>query len=119
MPYAMEQPIAAFASESARAAFVRRTYAHLAGAIGAFVGLEFMIFNLFSQTQLEEGMRRFLGSPMSALLVFGAFIAVSWIATWWASSGASPAMQYAGLALYVVAEALIFVPLLYVARFYT
>ena len=33
MSYAMEQPIALRASESARAAFIRRTYGHLAGAI--------------------------------------------------------------------------------------
>src|SRR5437660_23144 len=36
MSYAMEQPIAVRAAESARAGFIRRTYAHLAGAILAF-----------------------------------------------------------------------------------
>jgi hypothetical protein len=44
-----------------------------------------------------------------------AFFAVSWVANWWAHSGVSPALQYLGLGLYVVAEALIFVPLLYFA----
>jgi FtsH-binding integral membrane protein len=117
MQYALEHPIAAYAGESARAAFIRRTYAHLAGAIGAFVALEFLIFSLFSQQDLTAAMQRVFSNPLSGLFVIGGFIAISWLATWWASSGASPALQYAGLALYVVAEALIFVPLLYMAAY--
>jgi hypothetical protein len=50
------------------------------------------------------------------LIVLGAFMVVSWIARGWASSSASQGMQYAGLALYVVAEAVIFLPILYVAN---
>src|SRR5262249_54785826 len=102
MSYAMEYPIAAYARESERAAFIRRTYLHLAGAVGAFVALEFLIFKLFSFEQIAGTMQQFLGSPWSALIIFGAFIGISYLATWWASSGASPALQYAGLALYVV-----------------
>lgn len=41
MQYAMEQPIAARATESARAAFIRRTYLHLAGALLGMVALCF------------------------------------------------------------------------------
>ena len=44
-----------------------------------------------------------------------AFIAVSWIADKWAQTGTSPGVQYAGLALYTLAEAVIFVPLLFFA----
>ena len=42
-------------------------------------------------------------------------MAVSWIAERWAQSGASPQLQYMGLGLYVIAEAVIFLPLLYIA----
>ena len=43
---------------------------------------------------------------------------VSWIARGWASSSTSLGMQYAGLSLYVVAQAILFVPLLYIASQY-
>jgi hypothetical protein len=41
---------------------------------------------------------------------------VSYVADRWASSATSVGMQYAGLGLYVVAEAVIFVPILYIAK---
>jgi len=44
------------------------------------------------------------------------FMGVSWLANSWATSDASQSLQYVGLLLYVVAEAAIFVPLLYVAN---
>jgi FtsH-binding integral membrane protein len=116
MSYMMEYPLAIQATESERAAFIRRTYAHLAGAILAFVGLECLIFSLASRTQLGDAIFRiFAGSPWSALLIFGAFIGVSYLAQWWATQGGSRALQYAGLSLYVVAEAVIFLPLLFFA----
>lgn len=118
MQYAFESPIVAQAGESARAAFIRRTYLHLAGAVLAFVGLEFLIFQTFDQAALEGFFQRAFASPWSALIIFGGFMAVSYLARWWASSGASPALQYAGLSLYVVAQALIFVPLLFLAIYY-
>ena len=43
------------------------------------------------------------------------FMVASWLANSWANSSTSRTMQYAGLGLYVVAEAIIFAPLLTVA----
>ena len=57
-----------------------------------------------------------LGNRYGWLVVLGGFMLVSYIANIWASSATSPAMQYCGLSLYVVAEAVIFVPLLYLAQ---
>lgn len=95
----------------ARARFIFRTYAHLAGAIAAFTGIEVFLF----QSGMADSMARaMLGT--SWLLVLGAFIVISWIASHFAFSATSPAAQYAGLAGFVVAEALIFVPLLYIAQ---
>ena len=54
-------------------------------------------------------------SKYSWLIVLGAFMAVSWLANKWAHSSTSLGMQYTGLALYVVAEAVIFLPLLLIA----
>lgn len=114
-PY-FSQSIAANASPDVRAGFIRRTYGHLAGAILAFVAIEAMLF----QTALPEAMMGVLAtSQYSWLIVLAAFIGVSYLAENWASSGASVNTQYAGLALYVVAQAIIFVPLLYMAALYS
>ncbi|HMJ65231.1 MAG TPA: Bax inhibitor-1 family protein [Candidatus Binatia bacterium] len=100
------------ASPDARAAFIRRTYQHLAMAILAFMGLEFVIF----KTGIAAAMTRtMLGGKFSWLVVLGAFMIVSWVAEKWAHSSVSKGAQYLGLGLYVVAEAIIFVPLLYIA----
>jgi len=52
------------------------------------------------------------------LIVLGLFMVVSWLADKWARSSTSKPLQYAGLGLYIVAEAVVFLPLLYVARYY-
>lgn len=100
--------IDAIASE--RAAFIRKTYMHLFGAILAFMGLEFI---LFSNEALVTGMMQAIGGNWWLVLI--AFMAASWIASSMASSARSLGTQYAGLALYIVAEALIFVPILFIA----
>lgn len=105
---------AAFADESARATFIRRTYAHLAGAVGVFVALEAVLFTVVPAATMESLVTRML-SGWSWLLVLGAFMGVSWLARSWANSDASRGMQYAGLGLYVVAEAVVFLPILYMA----
>lgn len=107
---------AADAGASERSRFLRRTYMHLAGAILAFAALE----ALFLSSPIAPAMIKLMvGSQYSWLIVLGLFMGVSWLAESWARSGASMAMQYAGLALYVVAQAIIFIPLLYVAAFYS
>lgn len=114
--YELDMPMsAAEAERSERAAFIRRTYAHLAGAVLAFVALETAIFQLVPTETLNAFLRTAFGSPVSVLILFGAFIGVGYLARWWAHASTSPAMQYLGLALYVVFEAIIFVPILYVA----
>ena len=94
--------------ESARAEFIRKTYGHLAGAIAFFVILESMFLSL----GLGNAAPTILGtSRFSWLIVLGAFMLVSWVAERWATNGTSMAMQYAGLVLYTVAEAVIFLPM--------
>lgn len=98
-----------------RTDFVRKTYTHLAGAIAAFAALESVLLSVIPREAISGLLQ---SSPYSWLIVLGAFMAVSWIANKWAYGGASKTMQYAGLGLYVVAEALIFLPLLMVATLY-
>lgn len=98
--------------ETIRAEFIRKTYAHLAGAIALFVVLE----TVFLQMGLGQVAMSLLGaSKYSWLIVLGAFMFVSWLADRWATNGTSKGMQYAGLALYTVAEAVIFLPMIAIA----
>jgi FtsH-binding integral membrane protein len=112
-PYAVG-PVAEAPIET-RTDFVRKTYTHLAGAIGVFAVLEWVLLSIIPA---ETVFGLLSSSPYSWLVVLGAFMAVSWIANKWAYGGASKTMQYAGLGLYVVAEAVIFLPLLMMATIY-
>jgi FtsH-binding integral membrane protein len=111
-------PLASQAAESERTAFVRRTYLHLLGAVIAFVLLETLAFAVIPKDAMEGIVRMMMGR-WTWLLIIGGFMVVSWIARTWASGEMSPAMQYAGLALYVVAQAVLFLPMLFIAIFYT
>lgn len=102
---------AVYAGADERSGFIRRSYNHLAIAVLAFVVLE----SLLVQWSGAEALAATMLDGWSWLIVLGAFMAVSWIAERWAQSGASPQLQYMGLGLYVIAEAVIFLPLLYIA----
>jgi len=112
-------PMGVFAARAAadeRTDFITKTYLHLAGAIGVFVILEAVLLNL---PGIENLVGTMLGGRFSWLIVLGAFMVVSYVAESWARSAVSPGKQYAGLGLFVAAESIIFVPLLYIAqRFY-
>jgi FtsH-binding integral membrane protein len=99
-------------SAALRTKFIRNTYLHLAGAIAVFVAVEAALLNMPGIDHLVVAM---VGSQFSWLIVLGAFIAVSWIADKWARSDVSSGMQYLGLGLFVVAQAVIFLPMLYMA----
>ncbi len=102
------------ADESARAGFIRRTYLHLAGAVFAFVVLEAIVLQL----PIAGAMASLMTSGYGWLFVMVAYIGVSFLADRWARSDTSPQMQYLGLGLFVVAEAILFLPLLYIASYY-
>lgn len=99
------------ASADVRASFIRKTYAHLFLAVIAFTGLEALLLN----SPVAARMTQTMTSGMSWLVVLGAFMLVSYVAQRWAQSTTSIGVQYLGLSVYVVAEAILFLPLLYVA----
>lgn len=107
---------AALAEESERTAFIRRTYLHLFGALGVFALILTGIFALTPAAVLDNTVGLVLRTQYGWLIVIGMLIATNWLAEYWANNDASPAMQYVGLGLYTVAEALVFVPLLYLAQ---
>jgi FtsH-binding integral membrane protein len=112
--YALEYPVAAEAPAEARAAFIRRTYGHLAVAILAFVGLTALLMNIPGVKEtVINGL--FRGGRFGWLVVFGAYFLVSMVANKWAMSDVSRGVQYLGLGLFIVAEAIIFMPILWIA----
>jgi len=96
-----------------RATFIRRTYAHLAGAVGAFALLATLLLNSTLAPALTKTM---LGGRWTWLIVLGVYMLVSHIAHRWAASTTKRSTQYLGLGLYVVATALLFTPLLLIAK---
>ena len=107
---------AADASATDRAEFIRLTYIHLGGAILAFAAVAALLVN----SPFAPAMYAWIGAgSFNWLLLLAAFTGAGWLANRWAMSGTSQAMQYAGLGLYVVAEAIIFVPILYIAVRFT
>jgi hypothetical protein len=111
--YSNPYVVAADSSPALRAQFLRRTYLHLGAAILAFAALTGL---LVASPFAPALMQLMVGSKYSWLVVMVLFMGVSWLAQKWADSGASLSLQYAGLSLYVLAQAVIFVPLLWAAN---
>lgn len=89
-----------------RANFIRKCYAHVVGGILAFAAVEIYLF----QAGLAEQLYYALGGRW--LIALGGFMLVSWGASRIAHTVRSTGAQYGAFALLVVAEAVIFAPLL-------
>lgn len=95
-----------------RAEFIQKTYLHLAGAVGAFVLVEFLLF----QTGIARGLYQLIsGSSFIWLAIIAGFSLIGWLSRSLAERADSVQTQYVGLGIEVVAQALLFAPLLYIA----
>ncbi|MEO7540269.1 MAG: Bax inhibitor-1 family protein [Pyrinomonadaceae bacterium] len=106
---------AAEAAPAERAAFMRRTYMLLAAAVLAFIAVEVVFFSTGVAQLIASAI--FSGGSFGWLAVLGLFMLISYLANRWAVSDTSVATQYAGLGVFIVAEAVIFVPLLMIAAY--
>ncbi len=100
---------------AARAAFIRQTYLHLAGAILACAAIAALLLRW-------PGARNLIGTMTTGynwLIVLALFIGVSTQADRWARNVMSRSMQYLGLGLFVVAQAVVLLPVLFVATNYS
>jgi len=95
-----------------RLVFIRKTYAHLAGAVAAFMALS---FGLYATGVGEMLLRAMGGNRIAWLLLLGAFMLASTLATSMAQGARTRGMQYAGLGVYTLAEAIIFSPMIFLA----
>ena len=97
-------------SADTRSSFIWRTYGHVAAAILLFAGIETYLFETGIALPLAQSM---LG--LNWLLILGGFMVVGWLATHVAHTVQSKPLQYVALVGFVVAEAIIFLPLLAMA----
>lgn len=103
--------IVAQATDRERSQFYRKTYVNLALGVLAFVGIEAVLLRIPPLVEFLLGML----SGYTWLLLLGSFMAVTWLAQSITYKSASKSKQYLGFLLYIVAEAVIFVPILYIA----
>ncbi len=104
------------ANPSDRARFIKNTYIHLAGAVAAFIVVEFILFQL----GIAEALTSFIsGNRFGWLMIIGGFSLLGWLSRSLVTKADAVGTQYAGLGAYIVGEALIFAPILYIAAYYT
>jgi FtsH-binding integral membrane protein len=99
-----------------RVQFIRKTYTHLAGAIGVLIVFEFFLFNSSFAHTLQNFISK---SHFGWISLLAGFMAVGWLARGFISGSPSRNVQYAGLMVYVVVESILFLPLLHLAVYYS
>ncbi|HKE76367.1 MAG TPA: Bax inhibitor-1 family protein [Acidimicrobiales bacterium] len=103
------RPVASH-DDTVRTEFLARVYQHLGLALAAFVAFEVLLFEL----GIAKGIYDFVARSGGAwLLMLGAFMVISWIATNAAHDILNPQRQYLGLFGIAAGQALIFAPWLY------
>lgn len=101
-------------TEADRAAFYRKTYAHVAGGVLAFILFEYLL--LQSETIVSFALSMTQGYRW--LLMLGGFMFITNYAESTALKTADKNKQYLAYGIYILAEAFIFVPLIYIAAYY-
>ena len=102
-------------TDEVRVAFYKKTYAHVAGGVLLFVLFEYLL--LQSDTIVEFMLS--MTDGWRWLVMLGGFMLITSYAESTVLKTADKNIQYMAYALYVFAQALIFVPLLAIAMYYT
>lgn len=106
----MTDVLVAHAKEVEKAEFYKKTYLHVALAILAFIGVETVLL----KTVPPEVIGLMFKGKFTWLLIIGVFWLASVLANKWSLSQ-SRSVQYMGLGFYILLEALIFMPMIYIA----
>ena len=111
------------ASQASREKFISRTYNHLFAAIAYFTLLEVALFNITIGTTaagLPVTVAMAIAGALAGnwIFVLGGFILASVVFGALARKPGSRGMQYLGLFGFATAEAIVFVPLLFMANVY-
>ncbi len=103
--------------DSKKATFYRKTYTHVALALLAFAFLEY-VFIVYFEDAVVSIINIMFANSYSWLIVLGLF----WVGSTMADKLAhnpSQQTQYMGLGLYVLLEAIIFLPMIYLAAYHS
>ncbi len=101
-------------SEVEKANFYKKVYLHVALAVLAFISVETVLINVVP----VEIISLMFAQKYTWLLIIGVFWLASILANKWSLSQ-SRSTQYMGLGFYILLEAVIFLPLLYIAVGYS
>ncbi len=110
----MTDVLVAHSTDVEKASFYKKTYLHVALAIVAFIFVETLLLKIVP----AETVYMMIGQRYSWLLVLGVFWLASFLASKW-SMAQSRSTQYLGLAFYILLQAVIFLPMMYIAMAYT
>lgn len=94
-----------------KSSFIKKVYGHTALAFLIFALVEFVLLQI---TPLVEFMLNMTQSNLW-LVVLGAFMVATGLAERWSFTSTDKTSQYLALLIYVVAEAIIFIPLIFIA----
>ncbi|MGJ8591863.1 MAG: Bax inhibitor-1/YccA family protein [Aquaticitalea sp.] len=103
------------ATDAERVAFYKKTYAHVAIGVLVFIVFEYLL--LQSETIVRFALSMTQG--MKWLLMLGGFMFITTYAERMVLKTEDKNKQYLAFALYILAEAFIFVPLIFMALVYT
>lgn len=102
--------LVAQSTDEQKSLFYKQTYLHVAMALLAFIFVEGLLLNVLPESFIFA----MLGSKMTWIFVLGLF----WLGSMLSNKlvfHENRNMQYAGLGFYVLIEALIFLPMIYIA----
>ncbi|MGB1018194.1 MAG: Bax inhibitor-1/YccA family protein [Chitinophagales bacterium] len=94
-----------------RADFYKKTYAHVAGGVLFFI----LVITLFLNTPVIRDFALSLTQGKMWFLMLGGFMLATTFAEKMAINSHEKNKQYLGFGIYIVAEAFIFIPLIYIA----
>ena len=103
------------ATNQVRIEFYKKTYSHVAGGVLLFILFEYVLL----QSDMIVNFMMSMTQGWRWLIMLGGFMFITNYAESTMLKTADKNTQYLAAALYVFAQAIIFVPLLYVAMYYT
>ena len=97
-----------------RAGFIKRTYAHVFGAVLALIAIEAYLLGSGAAEPILKAIFA-SGGKATWIILMVAFVAAGYVAQYMARASSVP-MQYLGLGGYVLLESVILLPILYQAQ---
>ena len=102
--------LVSYATNVEQATFYRKTYSHVAIALLAVIVVEAILINTVPESLIFS----MVSSPFVWLFILGGFWLGSMLANKW-TQAQDKSTQYRGLGIYVLLEAIIFLPMIYIA----